>query len=131
MAFSGTSTPYTFDNAKPRAKSGRCWRVNSLEHTPIALVARLRVNLKEVDEVKVTLAAVSRQENRAVISSLDLLMSDRRNLHDKSLAQECRRRSGTLAGQILTLALQYQTARLPNRKTLKQFFYFVAPEHAA
>jgi hypothetical protein len=65
---------------------------------------------------------------RAEIPPLDLLITDLQALRLKMFAHEKRRRPGVLAGQLRLLARSYQSGRRPNRRTLKQFFYFVARE---
>jgi hypothetical protein len=62
---------------------------------------------------------------------LENLISDLRWVRARMLPTGRRRPSGVLAGQLLILALTYQTGRRPSRHTLNRFFRFVSREAAA
>jgi hypothetical protein len=63
-------------------------------------------------------------------AAIDSLVTDLRELRDRLVAKDRRRRSAILVGQLALLAREYRDGNRPNRRTLKRFFHFVAREQA-
>jgi hypothetical protein len=59
---------------------------------------------------------------------LKWLINDLRGFRDGMIGKERSHRAAILAGQLALLAREYERGRRPSRKTLKQFFRFVARE---
>jgi hypothetical protein len=64
-------------------------------------------------------------------SSLEVLISDLRDIRNGMISKGRRRRPAILIGQLALLASEYKNGRRPSRKRLRGFFYFVCREKAA